>query len=197
MRKTLALLAFLALVGLTPALGLFTEPSPTYACSCVTPGSPSEELEASVLVFAGEVVSVEEQRSLLGLISSTDPTTVEFRVHTVWKGQVGESISLVTARLGASCGFTFSTGKRYVVYSRDESTVSLCSRTTPSAQAEEDLAVLGDGKTPEAGSVSPKPRGGCGLAPVTGNGVVDVPLLGLAAGLLWLGWRRWRHRPSR
>ena len=114
--------------------------------------------------------------------SSTDPTTVEFKVDTVWKGPSYETMSLTTARSDASCGFTFIEGEEYVVYSRDGATVSLCSRTRSVAYAQEDFDELGEGDRPGAGSIGPIPEpprgreadlsdggtGSCGLSPHAG-----------------------------
>ena len=48
--------SFALLVGV---LWFFGNTEQVYACSCVQPGSPSEELEKFSAVFAGRVVSVQ------------------------------------------------------------------------------------------------------------------------------------------
>ncbi len=166
-------------------------PAPSHACSCITPGSPQEELAKSAAVFAGSVVSVKEHEPFLKIMqSSTDPTAVEFAVSEVWKGPVGRTSSFSTARLGASCGFTFAEGKEYIVYSRDGANVSLCSRTTLISDAEEDLDALGEGNSPDEVS-NPQDgassSGGCGMTP---DASPDLAMLGLAAGLIWTGLRK-------
>ena len=95
----------------------------------------------------GQVISVRESdKGLLGG-SSVDPTTVEFDVGTVWKGSNYQTVYLTTARSGPSCGFTFVEGIEYIVYSRDGSTVSLCSRTRTRSEAAHDLAEMADLRT--------------------------------------------------
>ncbi len=81
--------------------------------------------------------------------SSADPITIEFAVTTVWKGSVYEVAHLETARMGASCGFSFVEDVEYLVYSRDGSEVSLCSRTRQLSKAGADLTELGEGWTPD------------------------------------------------
>ena len=176
-------------------LWFLAAPTPSHACSCIMPGTPSEELAKSAAVFAGKVVSVKEHEPFLKIMqSSTDPTNVEFAVSEVWKGPVGRISSFTTARSGASCGFTFVEGKEYIVYSRDGGTVSLCSRTTLISDAEEDLDELGQGNPPDDETSNPQDpassSGGCGMAPVASS---DLAMLGLAAGLIWVGLRKRPH----
>ena len=119
-----------------------------------------------------------------------------------WKGPSYETLSLTTARMGASCGFTFVEGEEYIVYSRDGATVNLCSRTRPVAEAEEDFKDLGEGQKPGTGSIgpTPEPNGGpsgsmsCGLASYAGHGPQDASALFMVSGLIWLGLR---GRPPR
>ena len=157
----------------------------------------------SATVFVGKVTSVREfQDPKADTYSSTDPTTVEFEIHTAWKGPSYETMSLTTARSDASCGFTFVEGEDYIVYSRDGATVSLCSRTRPVAYAQEDFDELGEGQKPDPGSrgPTPEPNGGpsgsmsCGLASYAGHGPQDASALFMVSGLIWLGLR---GRPRR
>ena len=184
-------------------LWLFANTEVSYACSCLPPFSPSQELAESATVFAGKVTSVREFSDPKATIySSMDPTTVEFEVEIVWKGPSYETLSLTTARMGGSCGFTFVEGEEYIVYSRDGATVNLCSRTRPVAEAEEDFKDLGEGQKPGTGSIgpTPEPYGGpsgsmsCGLASYAGHGPQDASALFMVSGLIWLGLR---GRPRR
>ena len=201
-------------LGLILSLSLlwfFANTGQSLACSCVRPGSPSEELAQSSSVFAGRVVSVREfnDPNATHDYSSTDPTAVEFEVDTIWKGSSNETIYLTTARSEASCGFTFDEGEEYIVYSRDGSTVSLCSRTALLENAEAELNELGEGHKPQPGTKGPMPgtpefppqqspeiewvdtaSGGCGL----GSPTADAAWLGIMAGLVWFGVRRWPRR---
>ena len=147
----------LALPLLLIGLWILMHPEPSYACSCVPPDPPKEALAKSDVVFLGTVVSVREYERDDGLLSSTDPTTVEFSVRTVWKGTVSQPMFLTTRRWSESCGYPFLEGVTYVVYSRDGLTVSLCSRTRPFSEATDDLIELGQGQVPTSNSTTPKP----------------------------------------
>ena len=182
---------WLALAVLSAGLWVLAYPGQSHACSCVDPGTPAEAMSRSAVVFGGQVTSMREARRLFGLNLSDDLTTVEFRVYRIWKGTVRETMSLKTARYEASCGFTFVEGEVYLVYSRDGASVSLCSRTQSLGQAHEDLAALGEGQAPEAGTAL---AGGCGVSPHHGPASQDVVGVGLLAGLMWLGLR---HRTRR
>ncbi len=136
-----------------------------YACKCVIPGTPTEELDKSVAVFAGRVFSVvhsydPEAKSA----SPEDRTTIGFEVSTVWKGAVHEVMYITTPPTGGSCGFTFVEGEEYVVYasdshySDDSYTASICSRTALLAEAQTDIDELGEGQAPQAGTSGPVPE---------------------------------------
>lgn len=190
----------------------------THACSCIQPGPPSEELAQSTAVFSGTVVSVREYERKGDILSSMDPTTVEFEVSRVWKGHDHQTMYLTTARDEGSCGFTFAEGEEYLVYSANGTQVFLCSRTRELSRAADDLAALGEGRSPTAGTVGPTPvvpelpelsvpvrpeegtrntpeasgseggTGGCS----PGSSTADVSFLGLMAGVVWMGFRRRR-----
>lgn len=131
------------------------QPGRSYACSCQPPGAPSEELVNATAVFMGEAVSVREFPRIFGTWGSSDPTTVRFKVKTVWKGADFQTRYITTARSGASCGYTFAEGTEYVVYSHNGFNVSLCSRTRPLSEATRDLADLGQGTIPAVGTIAP------------------------------------------
>ena len=151
--------AAIRLAVLLPLIGfwILMHPEPSYACSCVPPDPPREALANSDVVFMGTVVSLREFERDDGLVSSADPTTVEFSVGTVWKGTVSQPMYLTTRRWSESCGYPFVEGVTYVVYSRDGLTVSLCSRTRPFSEATDDLIELGQGQVPTSDAITPKP----------------------------------------
>ena len=167
-------------------------PEQSYACTCIPPGSPSEALAGSAVVFMGEVVSVREYE---GGRNALRPDTVEFDVKTVWKGPDDRRRSLKTNGDSASCGFPFVEGNTYIVYSRFRSKVSLCSRTRRVSEADYDLAVLGKGRgldpvaiTPAAEGSESQTGGGCGVSPHA----TDLSVMGLVVGVALLGLRRQR-----
>jgi hypothetical protein len=57
---------------------------------------------------------------------SDAPVRVRLAVERVDKGEAGDEITLTTALSGASCGFAFERGHRYLIYARDGET-GLCS----------------------------------------------------------------------
>jgi hypothetical protein len=215
----LAYAAKLTLIATLCGLWLFAGMGQSYACSCVPPGSPSEALAKSTVVFAGKVVSIRGfEVPASGIVSTADLGTIELRVSTVWKGPVQETMFVTTVRDGAGCGFTFTEGQEYVVYSRSDATppeVSLCSRTRLASNAQEDFAALGEGRTPEPGSRAPEPTatptltptpeptatptpqpavGGCNSLAQSAHAPMDTWALGLIAGVALLALRRHPRR---
>ncbi len=119
------------------------------ACSCTPPDSPAHELDRAAAVFAGRVTKTEDPATG-PIVGSMDPITVTFEISTVWKGAAKPTLSVTTARSGASCGFTFTKGEEYLVYASASDArlhVSLCSRTRRLTDAADDLKELGPGKT--------------------------------------------------
>jgi hypothetical protein len=125
------------------------DPAVAGACTCLPPGSVFEELVESDAVFRGEVTLLEDAGS-----EPADQVWVTLDVEEAWKGAVGASVRVLTARFGASCGYHFELGERYLVYARDRArgtigashpatyTVSMCSRTHASGPEDPDPAVL-------------------------------------------------------
>ena len=169
MGTKLAYAAKLTLITTLCGLWLFAGMGQSYACSCVEPDPPSEALANSTVVFAGRVVAIRGfEVPASGIVSTADLGTIEIKVSTVWKGPVQETMFVTTVRDGAGCGFTFTEGQEYVVYSRSGATppeVSLCSRTRLASNAQEDFAALGEGRTPEPGSRAPEPTATPTLTP--------------------------------
>ncbi len=198
----------LALAASLFCLWLFADAARSYACSCVAPGSPTEELAESTVVFAGKVVAISGfDVSESGVVSGADVGTIEFQVSAVWKGDVPETMFVATVRDGAACGFNFTEGQEYVVYSRSDASppdVNLCSRTRLADHAQEDFAALGEGRAPEPGSGAPGPHdgtanpappstGGCNALSQSAHAPTDAWALTLIAGVAWVGLRRRRR----
>jgi hypothetical protein len=133
------------------------------ACSCA-PSDFYADFAGSDAVFIGEVLD----------ISSPGPeypplVSVTLRVETAWKGaSVSSTTHVVTASMGASCGFPFRVGTRYLVYAYrpgvppapDELWASLCTRTHETWPKDPDLNLLSSPVPQLNFTVSPNPSVG-------------------------------------
>ena len=164
-RQGIGLVAVLSLALMMGVLWSFGDPEQVHACSCLQPGTPSEELGKFSAVFAGKVVSIQHSYDPnAASVSPEDRTTIGFEVSTVWKGAVQEDMHITTPPTGGSCGFTFIEGEEYIVYAYDSAyadggyTVGICSRTALLDQAQADIDALGEGNAPQAGTGGPAPE---------------------------------------
>jgi LPXTG-motif cell wall-anchored protein len=180
------------LIAVVMGSGLFfsLRPCTAFACSCLQPGTPTNELNQSSAVFAGKVVAIDTPSSLPTLTtsfpfivfqsSSADPVSVIFDVSDVWKGPAYRRLVVMTPRESASCRFAFQIGESYLVYATEqgaELTTNLCSRTSSLSQAQPDLVALGPGTAPTLDGVpQPSPSNSLLLA----LGGVSILLAGLA-----------------
>ena len=98
-----------------------TAPQAGLACSCAQREKP-QLAEAASVVFTGTVTGVSGTFpiSLSCSRSSLDPVFVTFEVETVYKGDVTKSATVMTSEGGATCGYTFASGKRYTVFASPE-----------------------------------------------------------------------------
>ena len=140
------------------AVTLFTG-SEEIRSECVCDSStPAEALEEAGAVFMGVVVEKGRAQQFFSCdgpnlkvdppVSSGGSYPVKLQVSTVWKGRVRETM-IVTA--GGGCGYEFSPGVEYLVYTRG-SFVSVCGATVRASKAHEHFKVLGRGSTPEPGT---------------------------------------------
>jgi hypothetical protein len=123
------------------------------ACSCAPPGTPTEELAKSDSVFEATVEKIDD------VPAKMDPVTgqisggafAHMKVERTWNGALPRTHAVVQAGVaGGMCGYQFTVGKRYVVYTHlvdGQLRTSICSRTRLSEYAREDLKALGPGKT--------------------------------------------------
>lgn len=169
---------------LLAVLWLFGNTDQAYACKCVVPGSPSEEIEKFDAVFAGRVLSVHHSFDPNALsYSPGDITTVGFRVSAVWKGAVEENITLATPPTGGSCGFAFVEGEEYVVYAYKAAgdtpnlSANICSRTALLQEAQEDVDAFGKGDPPQGGTIGTSP----GQPQDSGTGITRTIILAIVA----------------
>ncbi|RBW68044.1 hypothetical protein [Bacillus taeanensis] len=119
-------------------------PKSIYACSCIEPGTPSEELNNSKAVFTGKVLEITEDET-------NYEKEVVFEVLSTYKGVTEPQVTLYTGMNSAACGFNFTVGEEYLVYATGDGRLqtTLCSRTAELAAANEDLKELGKGEEPE------------------------------------------------
>jgi hypothetical protein len=131
------------------------QPTPrTFACSCLAPGTPQEELAKFDVVFLGSVNRVTPQND--------GNVQVDVQVQTIWKGQLGSNTAIFTANNSAACGVEFTAGTAYVVYaSQSEGQLfsSLCSRTANATDATADIQALGPGTQPQPSANPPQIQG--------------------------------------
>ena len=150
----------LSLALVISVLWFLGNPDQVHACKCAVPGSPSEEFGKFSAVFAGKVISIHHSFDLnAATVSPEDRTTVGFLVSTVWKGTIYEDMYITTPPTGGSCGFSFTKGEEYIVYTYDSAhadgssyTVSMCSRTALLGQTQVDIDALGADRAPQAGT---------------------------------------------
>ena len=124
-----------------------------WACSCVPPLSPQEELEQADAVFFGAVDRLEVQRdSHAPLTQLPEDKLATFSVVRVWKGLQQPSISVATALGRTACGVDFQVGQFYLVYAytgvsgQEGYHTTSCTRTSAWGDAEQvDLKILGPG----------------------------------------------------
>ena len=181
MRPT-RLLTGLAAVALV-MLGVFAMvPDCASACLCdasLWAGSQQERSERALAdssaVFAGQVVNIRKEGWRLGR------ATVSFRVSEVWKGPERETLEVTTESQESACGYSFSEGRKYLVYAMGKKMkVNSCGETTPLSKASADLEALGNGETLGGGGVLSDTSGGfppLGVIGMMGLAVAAVSLV--------------------
>jgi hypothetical protein len=140
---------YTALVRVAAIAGMvvFLAPQNAGTCSCQYIEDAGVGIEISDLVFLGRVVALE-------VVPTTEPTRVHqaddvlatFEVQRGWKGEMSDRITVRTPFGDVVCGFDFRIGRDYLVYANwwdGEVYVSLCSRTAPFLEAQQDMEDLG------------------------------------------------------
>jgi len=124
------------------AFGLPMFATEAVACQCGGEGKPCEEYWKASVVFAGVVTG-----SARVTLDQGDYTTykkvVDLKVDQAYKGIGGAEVQVITGLGDADCGYGFRLGERYLVYafrSKDNKLqTSICTRTRPISEADEDL----------------------------------------------------------
>jgi hypothetical protein len=131
-----SVVAFAAALLLAPLAGR------AFACSCMSSGPPCQSAFTADAVFSGTVRSVEFSR---GGERDFFDARVSFEVDRGYVNATIGRVDVVTSGTSAACGYSFTVGKRYLVYAHKSSVglvASICSRTRPIEQAAEDIAYL-------------------------------------------------------
>lgn len=148
------------------------------ACLCFEAPTQAEAFAESGAVFSGKLLSAQEVKRYWdrgGWPWGDDVILLEFEVYSVWKGRMYETTFMVTASFDGYCRKQLTPGVEYLVYSVDSESIHLCNRALPLPIAEEDLMLLGQGKAPEPGSMTPMPTA---VVPTT---VISTPTVGAIA----------------
>lgn len=157
--QAFVIVALAATVFAATGFALAATAQPASACSCATLGDDAAFADADA-VFSGVLAEV---RTPAGeRFNSSDPERFIFDVDRVYKGEVFERQSVVTAREGASCGLELSIqagrilvfGRRdgdFIVQADDgELAANLCNGTRPVLAS--NPVPFGAGALPRAGS---------------------------------------------
>jgi len=94
-----------------------------YACSCIPAPPVEDRLAGADAVFHGTVLRGGGVGSGCGGLLQRK---FRFEVHTVWKGDIGDRVTVKTGMGGGDCGMGFEKGEEYVIFaSRDGDNGSL------------------------------------------------------------------------
>lgn len=125
-------------------------PGSAEACSCARLGSACEAFWRSGAVFAGEVIEITDH-DLRKDRSLPASRRARFRVLEAFVGVESTEIEVFTELYEASCGYSFASGGKYLVFAFDypdgRRGVSLCSLTRPMGPLNGDLRYLRSLKT--------------------------------------------------
>lgn len=114
------------------------------ACSCAAGTPLCQSVWATPVVFAGEVIEIEDIHPSSGR-TRFPGRLVRFKVEQAYRGDVGEILEIATGSGYGDCGYRFNRGGRYLVYAHENKgqlTTSVCSRTRPLSRAANDLKYL-------------------------------------------------------
>lgn len=126
----------LCVIALLPSMN-----PPLFACSCVPERPVCEAYQSADAVFLGEV-----PWRPMNLLSRLLGTTASLRVIEVFKGELGEEVTLrMNFVFPGGCSYSFRLGEQYLVYAYQRDGhfgTSICNRTRPIEKAEDDLDFL-------------------------------------------------------
>jgi len=117
--------------------------SNVFACSCLLIEDKSleeqvrDEYTKATGVISGEVLEVTKE-------PDTFWVKVKFKVENTWKKKFSREVTIKTASDGATCGYAFEVGKKYLVYVYDRQNTletNICTRTSL-LKSNKDITVL-------------------------------------------------------
>jgi hypothetical protein len=137
-------LQFLIIVIIGASITGFSTPS-AQACKCTPLLSPQQSVERFAMVFRGKVLSV---KIITFLPEGYQYRQVRFMLKHLWKGENQRHATLSTEMDNGNCGYSFTKGKEYLVYSHISLyNLTKCSRTKPwLSVGREELEQLGKGQ---------------------------------------------------
>ncbi|MGH9753179.1 MAG: hypothetical protein ACREA2_10385 [Blastocatellia bacterium] len=117
-----------------------------FACSCAKAPAPCQAYAQAEAVFIGtpKEVSRIESKDKIGY----GYRVFRFSVDQAFRGVNGSQVSVMTGRNDGDCGYGFKIGKQYLVYAyrihqkQETLSTSICTRTKPVRNADEDLEVI-------------------------------------------------------
>lgn len=110
-------------------------PQTIYGCQCKPPSTDKLSVQVQnayqkyTAVFSGKVIQIEQKH-----INSFKKVT--FEVGKSWKSNLENEVFVTTADNGASCGYNFKVGDKYLVYAYVNQEINAlftsgCTRTSP------------------------------------------------------------------
>jgi hypothetical protein len=112
------------------------------ACDCAREGKPCEEYWKASVVFAG-IVTGSSMVTLTKGDYTISQRVINLKLDHAYKGIGGTEVQVLTGLGDSDCGYGFRVGEKYLVYAfRNEGNkleTSICTRTGPLSEADEDL----------------------------------------------------------
>ena len=130
------------------AAALLLAPSRADACSCVVGAPLCETYWKTPIVFAGQVVSIDNVQPQG---DSYRWRRVRFRVDSGFRGR--SVTEVYTGSGGGDCGYNFVVGEKYLVYAAEfqgRVSTGICSPTKKLSDASHDLAYISQSSAPAA-----------------------------------------------
>jgi hypothetical protein len=124
-------------------------PARTDACTCTELPPVCQAYWEAATVFLGTATDATIVEVPIGQGTDTYPQLrVHFSVDEAFRGVAEPAVDVFTAPVDTLCGYPFHAGTQYLVYANVNEAgrvvTSLCTRTRPSAEAEDDLKYIRD-----------------------------------------------------